>query len=80
MNLAVPLTELVALIEHHAPSGMTGRPLFAVSTMLRIHFMQQRFGLFVPAIEEPLDDVPLNCEFDHLDTLAWVGCPMKPLS
>ena len=67
MNLVVPWTELVALIEPHAPSGKTGRPPFAVSTMLRIHFLQQWFGLSDPAMEEALHDVQLYCEFAHLD-------------
>lgn len=67
MNLVVPWSELVALIEPHAPSGKTGRPPFAVTTMLRIHFMQQWFGLSDPAMEEALHDVPLYCEFARLD-------------
>jgi len=67
MNLVVPWTELVALIEPYAPSGKTGRPPFAVATMLRIHFLQQWFGLSDPAMEEALHDVPLYCEFAHLD-------------
>lgn len=67
MNLVVPWTELVALIEPHAPLGKTGRPPFAVATMLRIHFLQQWFGLSNPAMEEALHDVPLYCEFVHLD-------------
>jgi IS5 family transposase len=67
MNLVVPWAELVALIEPHAPAGKTGRPPFAVSTMLRIHFLQQWFGLSDPAMEEVLHDVPLYREFAHLD-------------
>jgi len=51
MNLAAPLTELVALIEPYAPSCKTGRPPFAVSTIPRIHFIQQWFGLFDPAMK-----------------------------
>jgi IS5 family transposase len=35
--------------------------------MLRIHFLQQWFGLSDPAMEEALHDVPLYCEFAHLD-------------
>ena len=50
MNLVVPWSELVGLIEPHGPAGKTGRPPFAVSTMLRIHFMQQWFGLSDPAM------------------------------
>ena len=67
MNLVVPWAELVALIEPHAPAGKTGRPPFPVLTMLRIHFLQQWFGLSDPAMEEALRDVPLSCEFAHLD-------------
>jgi hypothetical protein len=43
MNSVVPWAALVSLIEPHAPSGKTGRPPFAVLTLLRIHFMQQWF-------------------------------------
>ncbi|MEC5216966.1 IS5 family transposase [Actimicrobium sp. GrIS 1.19] len=67
MNLVVPWAELVYLIEPYAPKGKTGRPPFAVSTMLRIHFMQQWFGLSDPAMEESLHDVPLYREFAELD-------------
>ena len=53
MNLIVPWTELVGLIQPLASSGTTaksGRPSFAVETMLRIHFLQQWFGLSDPAM------------------------------
>ena len=67
MNLVVPWTELEGLIEPYAPCAKTGRPPFAVATMLRIHFLQQWFGLSDPAMEEALHDMPLYCEFTHLD-------------
>ena len=67
MNLVVPWTELIALIEPHAPAAKTGRPPFAVSSMLGVHFMQQWFGLSDPAMKEALHDAPLYCEFAHLD-------------
>ncbi len=67
MNLVIPWVELVSLIKPHAPAGKTGRPPFAVETMLRIHFMQQWFGLSDPAMEEGLHDVPLYCQFAQLD-------------
>jgi IS5 family transposase len=54
---------LEALIEPHAPKSKTGRPPFALQTMLRIHFMQQWFTLSDPAMEEALHDVPLFREF-----------------
>ena len=70
MNLVVPWTELVALIQSHAPVSKTGRPPFPVSTMLRIHFMQQWFGLSDPAMEEALHDMALFREFAQLDAGA----------
>jgi IS5 family transposase len=70
MNLVVPWNELLALIEPFAPLGKTGRPPFASATMLRIHFMQQWFGLSDPAMEEALHDTPLFCNFAGLDAGA----------
>lgn len=67
MNQVVPWAELVALIERAAPPSKTGRPPFAAEVMLRIHFMQQWFGLSDPAMEEALHDVPLYREFARLD-------------
>ena len=69
MNLVVPWAELVKLIQPFAPAAGSqgGRPAFAVETMLRIHFLQQWFGLSDPAMEEALHDVSLYCEFAKLD-------------
>lgn len=69
-NLVVPWTELVGLIQPFAPTGTGakgGRPTFALETMLRIHFLQQWFGLSDSAMEEALHDTPLYCEFARLD-------------
>ena len=70
MDLVVPWTELVGLIKPFALGGTGakgGRPPFAVETMLRIHFLQQWFGLSDPAMEEALHDISLYCEFARLD-------------
>ena len=67
MNCVAPWAELVALVAPFAPDGKRGRPPFAVETMLRLHFMQQWFGLSDPAMEEALHDVPLYREFAGLD-------------
>jgi IS5 family transposase len=67
MNRVVPWFDLVALVTPFAPEGRRGRPPFAVETMLRLHFMQQWFGLSDPAMEEALHDVPLYREFAGLD-------------
>ena len=66
MDSVVPWAALVALVAPHAPAGKTGRPPFALETMLRIHFMQQWFTLSDPAMEEALHDIALFREFSEL--------------
>jgi len=66
MNLVVPWSALVAVIEPHSPRAKTGRPPFAIDTMLRIHYLQQWFSLSDPAMEEALHDIPLYREFAGL--------------
>ena len=70
MNLVVPWTKLTGLIQPFAPASKTGRPPFPIATMLRIHFMQQWFGLSDPAMEEALHDMALFREFAQLDAGA----------
>ena len=41
-----------ALITPYYPEGRTGRPPFALETMLRVHFLQKWFSLSDPAREE----------------------------
>jgi IS5 family transposase len=67
MDRVVPWDALVESISPYAPEGKKGRPPFAVQSMLRIHFLQQWFGLSDPAMEEALHDVPLYREFAGLD-------------
>jgi IS5 family transposase len=67
MERVVPWGELVALIEPHYPRGKTGRPPFGIGVMLRIHFLQQWFGLSDPAMEEALHDTPMYREFARID-------------
>ena len=68
MERVVPWRDLIALIEPHYPKGKTGRPPFAIAIMLRIHFMQQWFGLSDPAMEEALHDTPMYREFAGIDS------------
>jgi len=67
MDKVVPWTVLVQIVEPHYPKAKTGRPPFPIETMLRIHYLQQWFGLSDPAMEEALHDVPLYREFAKLD-------------
>jgi len=68
MERVVPWAVLVQIVEPHYPKSKTGRPPFGIETMLRIHYVQQWFGLSDPAMEEALHDVPLYREFAKLDS------------
>ncbi|MGV0959926.1 MAG: IS5 family transposase [Limnohabitans sp.] len=72
MNLVVPWTELLALIAPHAPRDKTGRPPFALETMLRIHFVQQWFGLSDLAMEEALFETALYRDFVGLTSVERI--------
>ena len=70
MERVVPWAALVALIAPYYPEGRTGRPPFALETMLRVHFLQQWFSLSDPAMEEAFFDTPLYREFARLDEFS----------
>lgn len=67
MERVVPWDVLVQIIEPHYPKAKTGRPPFAIETMLRIHYLQQWFALSDPAMEEALHDMPVFREFAKLE-------------
>lgn len=50
----MPWCELLALITPHAPVAKTGRPPFDLAMMLRVHCLQQWFGLSDLGAEEAL--------------------------
>jgi len=72
MERVVPWSELLAVIAPHAPVAKTGRPPFALEILLRIHFMQQWFGLSDMAMEEALFDVALYREFAGLGRMSRI--------
>ena len=63
MGQVMPWTELVALIAAHAPVAKTGRPPFDLEMMLRIHCLQQWFGLSDLAAEEALFEMAIYRDF-----------------
>lgn len=67
MDAVVPWDALVSLIAPFAPKGATGRPPFPIEVMLRIHFLQQWFGLGDEAMEESLHEVFMYRIFAKLD-------------
>jgi IS5 family transposase len=71
MDQVVPWKALLALIEPHYPKmGRPGRQPYPLSTMLRIHFLQQWYALSDPAMEEALYDTPVMRRFAQLGGLA----------
>ena len=59
MEAAVPWGRFEALIVAHYPVAGKGRRPYPLATMLRLHLMQQWFGLSDPAMEEALWETPL---------------------
>jgi transposase, IS5 family len=57
MDRAVPWAKLEALIEPHYPKAGCGRQPYRLATMLRIHCLQQWYGLSDPAMEEELYEI-----------------------
>jgi len=72
MSLVVPWTQLLSLIAPHAPRAKTGRPPFELVTMLRIHFLQQWFGLSDLVTEEALFETALYREFAGLSSVERI--------
>ena len=63
MGQVMPWAELVALIGAPAPVARTGRPPFDLEMMLRIHCLQQWFGLSDLAAEEALFEMVIYRDF-----------------
>ena len=57
MDKVVPWKALLELIEPHYPMAGNGRRPYPLSTMLRVHLMQNWFGLSDPAMEEALYEI-----------------------
>jgi IS5 family transposase len=70
MERVVPWVELVALIAPYYPEGKSGRPPFALETMLRTHFLQLWFTLSDPGMEEAFFDTPVYRQFAQLEEFA----------
>jgi transposase, IS5 family len=63
MEQVMPWSELLSLIAPHAPVAKTGRPPFNLAMMLRIHCLQQWFGLSDLGAEEALFETSFYRDF-----------------
>jgi len=72
MEKVVPWKALLELIEPLYPktSSKGGRPPYPLSTMLRIHLLQQWYSLSDPAMEEALIEVPTMRRFAGIDLIS----------
>ena len=67
MEIVVPWSRLVALIEPHYPKGVRGRPPMGIERMLRIYFLQQWYGLADELLEETIYDSQAMRSFTGVD-------------
>lgn len=57
MDKLIPWNRLESIIEPHYPKAGNGRRPYPLSTMLRIHCMQQWYSLSDPAMEDALYEI-----------------------
>jgi len=72
MEKVVPWKALIDLIEPHYPkiSSKGGRPPYPLTTMLRIHLLQQWYELSDPGMEDALIEVPTMRRFAGIDMIS----------
>jgi len=66
MEQVVPWDSLLALIEPFYPVAGRGRHPYPIATMLRVHLLQNWFGLSDPAMEEALYEIASMRQFARL--------------
>lgn len=66
MEQVVPWKELLSLIGPHYPKAGRGRRPYPMASMLRIHLMQNWFGLSDPGMEEALYEIVPMRQFAQL--------------
>lgn len=74
MATVVPWDRFEQLIRPYYPVAGRGRRPYPLRSMLKIHFMQQWFGLSDPAMEEALWETPLLRDFATI-SLDFEGVP-----
>ena len=67
MDVIVPWSKLCQLIEPYYPKGGRGRPPIGIDRMLRIYFLQVRYNLSDPAVEDALYDSAAMRDFAGID-------------
>ncbi len=57
MDAIIPWKRLENRAAKHYPKGETGRPLYPLSVMLRVHCLQLFYNLSDPALEDSLYEI-----------------------
>ena len=76
MDQVIPWPRLTQVIEPNYPKAGNGRPPMGVQKMLRIYFLQQRYYLSDPAMEEALYDSETMRRFVGIED-GQENMPMK---
>jgi IS5 family transposase len=72
MERVVPWDSLLGLIEPFYPVAGRGRHPYPIATMLRVHLMQNWFGLSDPAMEEALYEITSMRQFARLTLMQAI--------
>lgn len=67
IDVVVLWRDLEALIEPYYSKADSGRQPVRLSIMLRVYFLQQRFNLFDPGVEDALYESPVLRRFARAD-------------
>ena len=70
MEVLIPWTQLLAVIEPFYPKGERGRPPIGLERMLRVYFLQQWYALADEALEDALYDSQALQRFARIDLQA----------
>jgi IS5 family transposase len=77
MNAIVSWSRLLALVEPHHPQAGNGRCPVGLEIMLRVYFVQQRFNLLDPGVEDALYDSPALRRFVGVDLRSTDKRPVR---
>lgn len=72
MDALIPWQKLEAMLEKYYPRGESGRKPYAISVMLRIHFLQLFYNISDPAMEDALYEIESMRRFSGLSLFAGI--------
>lgn len=70
VKMVIPRKDLVTLAEYHMKRYKVGRPRYDTKLLLKIYFLQQRYNLSDPGVEDAIYDRASFLKFLDLDLLS----------